>query len=214
MMRAVPIISILLALCLAGCGPAAATPTPSAQLPSAAPATAPAAVQSPAPSSATIAPDGSAAAYADPFAYCAAVATIDSPDARYAGPAIPDIVAEGLRHAYNAADAPLDGFRQGSFWRCMNGQVYACTVGANLPCTAKADDNRTPTQPEIDFCRVSPNADAIPMVVTGRATIFEWRCSDGAPTIVRTIAKADTQGFIAGIWFRIAPDGSATPDET
>ncbi|MGC9335618.1 MAG: hypothetical protein ACP5JJ_15830, partial [Anaerolineae bacterium] len=34
-------------------------------------------------------------AYADPFAYCAAVGTVDAPDANYTGPAVPESVAQG-----------------------------------------------------------------------------------------------------------------------
>ncbi len=37
--------------------------------------------------------------YTDPFAYCAAVRTIDAPDARYVGPAVPDAVVRGLQAA-------------------------------------------------------------------------------------------------------------------
>src|SRR5215213_4012987 len=35
--------------------------------------------------------------YSDPFAYCAAVGTLDEPDARYTGEAVPDVIAEGIR---------------------------------------------------------------------------------------------------------------------
>src|SRR5262245_7102022 len=110
--------------------------------------------------------------YADPFAYCRAVGTIDAPDARYAGPSVPPPVAEGLRRAFRApADAPLERFTRGTSWRCMDGKVYACTVGANLPCGEKADTSRAPRLSIAEFCRQNPSADIIPMVVTGRATV-------------------------------------------
>ena len=100
----------------------------------------------------------SATTYSDPFAYCTATGTIDTPDARYAGPKVPDKVAKALQKATGAApDAPLNIF-QNSYWRCMNGKVYGCFVGANLPCTAKADLSRTPTTEETDFCKANPNA--------------------------------------------------------
>lgn len=70
------------------------------------------------------------ATYTDPFAYCAAVNTIDAPDALYTGPKVPEIIAEGLRKAFNTPDTPLEIYMRGTFWRCMNGKVYACTVGA------------------------------------------------------------------------------------
>jgi hypothetical protein len=54
------------------------------------------AAASPAPGS------GPQARFSDPFAYCAAVGTIDAPDARYTGPKVPEVVArfeKGLRRA-------------------------------------------------------------------------------------------------------------------
>lgn len=147
------------------------------------------------------------AAYNDPFAYCAAVGTIDAPDARYTGPPVPDVIAEGLKKAFNApTDAPLEFFTNGTFWRCMNGKVYACTVGANLPCQAKADASRNPTQAQQDFCRENPTADFIPAVVTGRETIYEWRCNDGVPEIVRELTRPDERGFLSNIWYEISPN--------
>jgi hypothetical protein len=145
------------------------------------------------------------ATYTNPFTYCAAADTIDAPDARYTGPKVPEIIAEGLRKAFNTPDTPLDVYISGSFWRCMNGKVYACTVGANLPCEAKADINRTATQAERDFCRQNPGADTIPMVVTGRETVYEWRCNNGMPEIVRQFTKPDTRGFLSNIWYEISP---------
>jgi len=69
--------------------------------------------------------------YSDPFAYCAAIGTIDEPDARYVGPKVPEVIAKGLMKGASP-DAPLDLFIQNSFWRCMDGKVYGCFVGANL----------------------------------------------------------------------------------
>lgn len=146
------------------------------------------------------------ASYADPFAYCAAVGTIDAPDATYTGPHVPQSVAEGLQKALNAPGTPLDILESGSSWRCMDGDVYACFVGANLPCEAKANTDKAPTQEEIDFCQANPSSDFIPAVVTGRETVFEWRCRDGAPEIVKQILQPDAQGFLSDIWYNISPD--------
>jgi len=149
------------------------------------------------------------ARFDDPFAYCAAVGTIDAPDARYTGPALPEAVARGLKAAMNApADAPLEPLLGNSIWRCMDGRVYACTVGANLPCGEKADARTAPSAALREFCRHNPDADGVPMVVTGRATVFEWRCAGERPTIVRQIAQPDAAGYLAHIWYPIEP---ATP---
>ena len=47
--------------------------------------------------------------YNDPFAYCAAVGTVDAPDRRYNGPQMPDSVIQGLiRKGVVSADAPSE----------------------------------------------------------------------------------------------------------
>jgi hypothetical protein len=143
------------------------------------------------------------ASYADPFDYCAAVGTIDAPDAAYRGPQVPDSVVQGLQTALNAPDTPLSVLQNGSTWRCMDGAVYACFVGANLPCDAKANTDRTPTQDEIDFCQANPDSDFIPAVVTGRETVYEWRCSGGEPEIVKQVFQPDAQRYLSDIWYKI-----------
>jgi hypothetical protein len=140
----------------------------------------------------------------DPFAYCAAVGTIDAPDARFTGPAMPEAVVRGLKAALDLpadlSDAALAG---NSVLRCMDGKVYACTVGANLPCSERADTGRKPAPALHDFCRQSPDAAVIPMAVTGHATVFEWRCAGDTPTIVRQFGRADAAGYLARIWHQI-----------
>ncbi len=147
----------------------------------------------------------SSATYGDPFRYCAAVGTIDAPDARYTGPAVPDVIAEGLRKAFNTPNTPLDVYQRGSFWRCMDGKVYACSVGANLPCQDKANTDRTPTQGMQDYCQQNQNSDFIPMFVTGHNTVYAWRCNNGTPEVDHQVAQVDAQGYIAGIWHEISP---------
>lgn len=156
---------------------------------------------SPAPGS------GPQARFSDPFAYCAAVGTIDAPDSRYTGPKVLEVVAQGLKKAFGApADAPLEPFLRNTFWRCMDGQVYACTVGANLPCQERADASRKPAQGMTDFCEENPHAEVIPAFVTGRATVYEWACANGAPEVVRQFAQPDARGFLSNIWYAISPN--------
>lgn len=155
---------------------------------------------------ATSTPRGGASTFTDPFAYCAAVGTIDAPDSRYDGPAVPASIADGLRRAFAApADAPADAFVRGTSWRCMDGKVYACNVGANLPCGAKADVSTTPTAAVAGFCKEKPDAEVIPAVVTGRETVYEWRCQGAVAVVARRITHADDRGFRADVWHEIAP---------
>ena len=112
--------------------------------------------------------------FADPFAYCAAVGTVDTPDARYSGVPMPDVIVKGLMKTFNAPpDAPVDLFTRGSYWRCMEGKVYACSVGANIPCESKAD---TSTK----------------------------RCTNVAPQIVMQVLTPDARGFISNFWYVIS----------
>ena len=122
----------------------------------------------------TVAP--TAVTFADPFAYCAAVGTVDGPDARYRGPQVPDEVIDGFKLAarLEASTEPMEMFKKTTIWRCMGGRVYTCNFGANLPCDAKANTDRTPTQALADFCGANPGSDVIPMSVTGHDTIYSW----------------------------------------
>ena len=142
---------------------------------------------------AATAPAG-AGAYTDPFAYCAAVGMIDTPDARYTGPKTPaSILPPG----------PWP-FPEGSaFWRCMDGDVYACYVGANTPCWTKANTSITPTPGMQNFCKDQPNADNIPAYAAGHETIYAWSCKNGAAVIGKQMFQIDAQGYITPYWNKI-----------
>lgn len=199
-------------LLLAACAPAAAVPTvaiTAASVSPTAPAVttvAPAATTAPGVVATSAAPTAglAAAGYSAPFAYCAAAGTIDQPDARYTGPKTPEAVVTGMMKASGAApDAPLDAFSQGTFWRCMNGQVYACFVGANLPCESKANTSQQPTPEMNDFCTANPASDFIPAAVTGHDTIYEWACKNGQAVAGQQVFHVDPQGYIQEIWYKI-----------
>jgi hypothetical protein len=156
------------------------------------------------------APGQGQATFTDPFAYCAAVGTIDAPDARYTGEQPPAAVVAGIRQAFDApADTPADFYNNGVFWRCADGQVKACFVGANLPCEAKADLSETPNEGTVAFCNENPSAEVVPAAAAGRATVFAWSCADGAPVKGEQVAQADAQGFIADFWYVIEPSAAA-----
>lgn len=143
--------------------------------------------------------------YDDPFAYCAAVGTIDSPDARYVGPAIPDSILEGMiAKGIVPADAPLE-FRRNAVWRCMGGHVWVCHFGANLPCLEKADISKTPASEMEDYCKANPGVEGIPAYITGRATVYEWKCNSGKPEAVRQVSQVDPQGYLTIFWYELVP---------
>jgi len=147
----------------------------------------------------------SAADAADPFAYCAALGTVDEPGAPFeAGSEFPDVLARAMVEMdLISAEVPPE-FAKNAVWRCLNGQVMVCHFGANLPCLEKADTNQTPTPPLNDFCRDNPAAEVIPAVVTGRATVYTWRCVDGTPTIVDQVFIPDERGFLSEFWYVVS----------
>ena len=52
--------------------------------------------------------------YSDPFAYCAAVGTVDTPDNRYTGPKINQAIIDGYKKAAGlmASTEPMDMFME------------------------------------------------------------------------------------------------------
>lgn len=157
-------------------------------------------------------PGQAPASFTDPFAYCAAVGTIDAPDARFIGEQPPVAVIEGIRQAFDApTDTPDDFYKDGTFWRCADGQFKACFVGANLPCDAKADLSETPNDGIVAFCMENPAAEVVPAAAAGRATVFAWSCANGAPVKGEPVLQADGQSFIAEFWYAIEPTGDVAP---
>jgi hypothetical protein len=152
-------------------------------------------------------PDAAGAeTFSDPFAYCRAVGDVDAPDARYSGPKMPVAIAEGLEKAFAAPGSKrLEPFEKNSVWRCMDGKVYACNIGANIPCGEKADTSRTPSEAMVDLCKTNQNTDSIPAYVTGRATVYLWKCEGGKPEVVTEFTTPDERGFLTNAWHEIPP---------
>jgi len=145
------------------------------------------------------------ASYADPFAYCAAVGAADVPAAPYDGPAMPEAIVQAMvRQGIIASDAPA-AIQQNAVWRCMNSQVWACHRGANLPCEEKADTSEVASAGMSEFCKANPAASVIPAAVTGRATVYEWKCADGQPRVAKQVFQSDPQGYLADFWQELAP---------
>ncbi len=159
---------------------------------------------------AAFAPTSYAASYEDPAHYCTTVGTIDRPDARYKGDAVPDWIARALMHATGAPDEAGDPARLAAFkraaWRCDRGQVLACSFGANIPCDQKADTSRKAPPGAVAFCRDNPGAGTVPAVATGHATIYEWRCRGDRPGIARQVLQVDQRGFPAAFWHVVSPE--------
>ena len=141
--------------------------------------------------------------YSDPFAYCAAVGTIDAPDTRYEGEEMPDAIIEGMIDKGIVTDDAPREFQEHAVWRCMDGEVWVCHFGANIPCLEQADMSQEPSAAMDEFCAANPEADNIPAAVTGRATVYAWRCVDGEAEAGEQVFTADPQGFLGEFWYEL-----------
>jgi hypothetical protein len=127
-----------------------------------------------------------------PAALCQRVGTADQ-----ARP-IPEDLVPAVNAAF-ATQMPVREAMDTTVFRCAQGHVMVCTVGANLPC-GKANSSHAPNPGIIRWCRKNPEAGFIPAVVTGHDTVYEWRCHAGAPHIERQILHIDPRGFVAEYW--------------
>jgi TolB protein len=150
----------------------------------------------------------------NPFLYCAAVGAMDTPDARYTGPQIIDEIIDGYKIAagLEASTEPMEMLKKTTIWRCMDSQVYACNFGANLPCSSKANTDKTPSQEMDDYCTANPNSDFIPMSVTGHSIIYSWHCVKDTPKLLDQIEKVDAAGYLAQIWYPIELNPTPKPE--
>lgn len=159
----------------------------------------------------TSGPTNAAATFTDPFAYCGAVGNALHPDARYTGSPEPESVVRALERALGSKEGTLDRYAKSGdvYWRCQDSRVLACFPGANLTCW-DANTDRSPTNGEVQWCAEHPGdggaRSAIPFVVTGHSTVYEWRCVGSTPTVMQQIAQVDAAGLIARIWYTLSPN--------
>ena len=148
----------------------------------------------------------SQADYTNPFKYCKAVGTVDEPGENYTGEKVTTYIAQQLKNKFGAPEsAPIEAFVRGTSWRCMDGKLYACNVGANLPCNEKADVSKEPNEGMINYCKENADSDFIPAYAQGRTTVYEWKCKGEKPEIVKRIVDVDKAGYQKNIWYEIKP---------
>lgn len=83
-------------------------------------------------------------------------------------------------------------------WRCMDGKVLVCNVGADgYPCQ-KLDPDPKPAKPVRDFCAAHPGSDFVPMYVIGDSATT-WRCDSVTPKPLKT-QPLDARNFVKGAW--------------
>jgi hypothetical protein len=97
-----------------------------------------------------------------------------------------------------SADTPSAYIQKGTSFRCMEGKVWLCNIGANLVC-GKANASRKSAGASA-FCKENPGSDVVPMVATGHDTIYEWKCVGAKAVISKQVETVDPRGFITENW--------------
>lgn len=133
-----------------------------------------------------------AARAASPQEFCQAAGTDD------ALRPIPDSLVPAAVRLFGLSAMPTEAVRNGTYFRCFEGHVFVCNVGANLPC-GKAD-TRSELAGANDWCMKNPDSDFIPMYVTGHDTIYGWRCKGTSAVTTGQVFHVDPRGFVAEMW--------------
>jgi len=137
----------------------------------------------------------------NPFAYCSQVGSIDVP----AGGSSPiPLVLKAYVSKARGLPSDLGFSAKRYFWRCMDGAVYICDTGADIPCDAKADLAKSNLGAE-SYCRENLGAALVPAYATGHRSIYNWHCSAGRAVPGKKLFKVDARGFQTDFWFRVAP---------
>lgn len=127
----------------------------------------------------------SAAANVDAFSYCQTAVNLD----RHGNTTI-----DRESSAAIAKVVRTDAFD----WRCMDGAVFACELGASGRACQKMNASKLPTAAISAFCLESPNTGFVPMSVIGNSPA-SWKCVGTVPQISDSVAL-DKRGFMKGSW--------------
>ena len=145
----------------------------------------------------SLAPDRTLAASASPQQVCSRVVNDDTirPYTRS--------LKSGFLNAYrrafpDAKEAPDEAELKTASYRCMDGHLMACFVGANLPC-AKIDTSKR-NRGATGYCRRHRNEDIVPMSATGHDALYTFSCVNGEARVKEQTWTLDHRGFASEIW--------------
>jgi len=141
-----------------------------------------------APAAGVAVPASTGGTFADPFAYCNAVRTVDYVDNRYSGPRFTADIADALR-------VPMESAPDRVSWRCVDGVIYAC-ASFDWPVCAM-----TPTAQEmLDYCQRNPG---VTRLLAPNGT---WTCEGTKPRIPDGASwPVDARGFFPNAWIPVLP---------
>jgi hypothetical protein len=146
---------------------------------------------------------GSAASVKDLHRYCRKVGNDDT--IREYSYALRRGTVEAFRKLFPGAESTPDDsdFQAEAKYRCMDGKVMACFLGANLVCDKMNAARDNPGAD--DFCRENPDSDFVPLVATGHDAVYSYRCRNGKAEIAGKVWELDKRGFARKLWTEL-PD--------
>lgn len=137
-----------------------------------------------------------ATTYTNPFAYCAAVGTVDQPGPRYRGAEHPKDIVTSMSKATGGSSL----YPGQTTWRCEGGRVMGCYLGASGEnCSFRVDRAMGASREMIRYCRTRSSG-RIPEAAAGPA--WFWRCNGGAPQLDPTVVAPS--GYLTSAWVVIA----------
>ncbi len=144
---------------------------------------------------------GSEDAYTDPFAYCRMKRDVGGgeggvADDKYVGTQPPPTVAEAVQQKWGG------GTGDGATWRCMEGRVYACNMGASGRACRTAATSDDQWRAIKEDCRATPKLEFIANATNYSAA--DWRCIEGRPVVVQSF-PVDQRGYLVGNWVEVRP---------
>jgi hypothetical protein len=138
-----------------------------------------------------------AAAFSDPAAYCAAVGTVDAPDARWAGDPSPAVIRA------RAVATIGEVFVKGEVvqWRCDSGKVRWCVHYGTHYCD-QYDPSTVPSPQLVQYCAEHRETRLVPPGVSPWFSAWAWACRDGTPSTDGRV-ELDQRGFASGSWYTL-----------
>ena len=124
-----------------------------------------------------------------PRTHCASVGTDDT----LLTP--PPSLAPAIRRLFN-----IRGHYEAkaAYYRCADGAVKVCFVGANLPCGKANTRKNLPAVAR--WCETHPDTESIPLYVTGHDLLYSWHCVGAKVTTGAPVGTLDGRGFFENYW--------------
>lgn len=125
----------------------------------------------------------------------------DDDTLREYSPALRDETVQAFKKLFpDAKSVPADDeLETQAIFRCMNGKVLVCAVGANLPCVKMNAARDNPGANE--FCRQNPaDEDSVPAYAVGHDSVYSYKCRNGRAEVVEPTWDLDERGFARKLW--------------